>query len=200
MSLTGTSSPYGVLYQDALYLEGGPSVYFMDYGGSYAYSPDSDGLYWGLSGSAQYPVFTLGCVSDFHLKDDVSGSVIPCGDLGGVAAVQSRRSVVAEFSLNTMFSLTTLRRVLNGSQSVVNTSDKAEKFGFGPIRNQQFWKAYFYNVLSQDDETFIAFTMHKAQFVDAWDWPMAYGEGHKIGVKLRAVYDTSLPYGQRLLT
>lgn len=202
MSLTGTAVPQGTTTsQESVYLEQGPSVYFEDYNGNYRFSPDSDGFYWGLSGTSTYPAYAVGCYQNFHWKDNVSMNDIRCDALGVVATMQHRNFMEVTFDLQSFFPLSVLAKMLKGAHAVTNNaSDEAEKFGLDKIDNNKFWKVYFPLVYDQDASAYLAVTLHKAQFVDSWDWNMQYGASHSIGITLRAFADAARPNTQRFAT
>ena len=64
--LTGT--PLGtIVSQEDLYVEGAAYVYFQDATATPLNNPDLDSYYWGLSGTASYNVYNLGCIQDVSL-------------------------------------------------------------------------------------------------------------------------------------
>lgn len=202
MALTGTQLPQGTqVAPEGIYLEGGPRIYFEDQRGNYRFNPDSDGFYHGLSGSATYPVYEVGCFQDFHLVDNVELNDIRCDNLGVVATVQHRNFIDITFTLMSMFPLAILAKMLKGGGAVVNNqTDKAEKFGLGPISNNQYWKVWAPLVYDTVNASYVAVTLHKASFVDAFDWNWRYGDAHQMGLTLRGYADSSKPDAQRFAT
>lgn len=57
MAALVTGTPIGNLESaEDIYLEGAPTIYFQDATASPLSNPDSDGFYWGLSGTTTFPV------------------------------------------------------------------------------------------------------------------------------------------------
>lgn len=202
MSLTGTSTPQGTTTsQESLYLEGGPTVYFEDWAGNYRFNPDSDGFYWGLSGTATYPVYAVGCYQEFHLVENVTVNDVRCDNLGVVATMQHRNYLDVRFNLQSFFPLSVLARMLKGAYAITNnSSDEAEKFGLDKINNNQFWKVYFPLIYNPTDGSYVSVTLHKAQFIDSWDWNWMYAQSHQVNIAIRGFADASRPNTQRFAT
>lgn len=202
MSLTGTQTPQGTqVTPEQIYIEGGPKLYFEDYRGNNRFAPDSDGFYWGLSGTALYPTYEVGCYQDFHLVDNLDMNDIRCDSLGVVATLQHRNFLDVTFSLMSLFPLAILAKMLKGGGAVVNNqTDKAEKFGLGPINNSQYFKAWFPLVYDQTSGAYLSVTLHRAQFVNGWDWNWQYANSHAIPITLRGFADTTKPNEQRFAT
>lgn len=201
MSLTGTSSPIGTLIQgEEIYLDSAPDVYICDTQGSYRFNPDTDGFYWGLSGTASHPVYKLGCFSDFVFGDDVTMNDIMCDTDGLRGVIQKRSGLHASFRLLTLMPLTQLAQLLRIGTVTSNASDGAEKVGVGDTtRKTNYWRVYF-NKIYDDEGDFLSVTMHRCQFVDAWEIAMPYGDKWSIPLSLRAFADTSKPTAQRYAT
>jgi hypothetical protein len=73
-----TGTPLGTITtQEDLYIEGAPNIYFQDYLASPFNNPDGDGFYWGLSGTATYPVLEVGCPVDVSLTEDLTAQLRP---------------------------------------------------------------------------------------------------------------------------
>jgi hypothetical protein len=202
MAITGTQIPQGTINsQEAIYLEGGPDVYFEDYRGNYRFNPDSDGFFYGLSGTATYPAFNVGCYENFHFMDNVTMNDVQCDAIGVVDTLQKRNYLDITFDIKSMLPFTTLRHYLKGGGAVTTSlTDEAEKFGLGPINNAQAWKVYFYRIYDEEAGDFVSVTLHKAKFVDAWDWNWQYANAHMINVTMRAFADTNRPAAQRFAT
>lgn len=202
MSLTGTATPQGTITtMEDVFLEGGPDVYFEDYSGNYRYNPDSNGFYWGLSGNATYPAYKVGCYENFHLKDNVTLNDVQCDSFGVVRTIQHRNYLEITFDLKSLLPYTVLRHMLKGGGvPVTNASDDLQIFGLGRIDNNQRWKVYFPLVYDTANSYFVAVTLHKAQFVDAWDWNWQYGNSHMVNMTMRAYFDSTKPTGQEFAT
>lgn len=202
MALTGAQTPQGTTNtQESVFLEGGPVVYFEDFNGNYRFNPDADGFYWGLSGTGTYPAFEVGCYENFHFLDNVEMNDVRCDHLGVVATIQKRNYLDVTFDLKSFFPFAHLRHMLKGGSTVTNNvADESSKFGLGPINNNQFWKVYFQLVYDEDAGDFVAVTLHKARFVDNWDWNWQYGNAHMLPITIRAYADNARPKEQRFAT
>ena len=129
-----TGTPAGTICsQDDIYLEGSPYLYFQDYRAKPLFNPDADGYYYGLSGTAVYCVYNLGCINDVSLTEDVTVNNIRCDTVGDKDVVQRRNYVEFVFTLQTMFPLVQLRHLLG--LSVPTVSGGIEKVGIGSINN-----------------------------------------------------------------
>lgn len=193
--LTGT--PVGnLLTQEEIYLEGSPYLYFQDYTANPYKNPDGNGYYWDLSGTSTYPVYSIGCVQDVSLTEDVTMNDIRCDTIGVKGTIQKRNYVEFNLTILTLLPLSQLRHMLNLSSPTVVTD--AEFAGIGAINNNQFYMVYAPTVYDQDTGDLLIFHLHKAQFVDSFSIDMAYGEPWKVtGLKLRAYADETKPAAQR---
>jgi len=191
-----TGTPIGnVDSQDEIYLEGSPYIYVQQTEANPLNNPDSDGYYWGLSGTTAYPVFSIGCVQDVSLTEGLTMNAIRCDTIGDKGVIQRRDYVEFEITVLTAFPLTTLRHLLNMSAPTVSTGK--EKMGIGQINNNRYYMAYAPKVYDQDTGDYVLFHLHRAQFVDAWTIGMKSGEPWTVtGLKLRAFADDSKPAGQ----
>lgn len=78
-----TGTPIGTLTtQEDLFLEGAPTIYFQRYEASELNNPDASLMYWGLSGSAIYPVYEIGCPADVTFGDNMTMNDVLCDNLG----------------------------------------------------------------------------------------------------------------------
>lgn len=193
--LTGT--PVGnLLTQEEIYLEGSPYLYFQDYTANPFKNPDGNGYYWDLSGTSTYPVYSIGCVQDVSLTEDVTMNDIRCDTIGVKGTIQKRNYVEFNITILTLLPLSQLRHMLKLSSPTVVTD--AEFAGIGAINNNQFYMVYAPTVYDQDTGDLLIFHLHKAQFVDSFTIDMAYGEPWKVtGLKLRAYADETKPAAQR---
>jgi hypothetical protein len=191
-----TGTPGGnVDSQDEIYLEGAPNIYIQQYEASPLNNPDADGYYWGMSGTTNYPVFSIGCVQDVSLTEGITMNQIRCDAVGDKGTIQRRDYIEFDVTILTPFPLATLRHFLNLSQATVGTN--VEKVGIGKINNNRFYMAYCPKVYDEDTGDYLLFHLHKAQFVDAWTINMKSGEPWTInGLKLRAYFDETKPAGQ----
>lgn len=193
--LTGT--PIGVTNsQEEVYVDGSPFLYIQDYNANPRYNPDSDGFYWGLTGSATYPVSAIGCVQDVSLAENVTMNDIRCDTEGVKGTIQKRNYVEFNITVLTLFPLSILRHILKLGAATVQTD--YETVGIGGINNNQFYMVYAPTVYDESTGDLVIFHLHKTQFVDAWTINMTYGEPWKVtGLKLRAYVDATKPAAQR---
>ena len=186
--------------QESLYAYGSPFIYIQDATPPAWFSPDATtpGFYWNMSGTATYPVYEIGCPTDISFADNVTANDVLCDNLGVVATIQQRNYIEFTFTVQSLFPLATLRILLKGGAVTRTTSPTfTEKFGFGPIDNNQFWHLYTPKVYDDAAGDFVWTYFHKCQFVDAWTISMAWGQPWKVtGLKLRAYADSTKPSAQ----
>lgn len=192
-----TGTPQGNLVtQEELYLEGSPYIFIQDTTASPLYNPDSDGYYWGLSGTTTYPVYQLGCVQDVSLTEGLTMNDVRCDTVGTKGTIQRRDYVEFAMSIQSIFPLAVLRNILNLSAPTTGTD--FEKVGIGGINNNRFFMAYCPKIYDEDTGDALYFHLHRAQFVDAWEIAFRQGEPWTVsGLKLRAYADDSKPTTQR---
>lgn len=195
-----TGTPIGnVDSQDEIYLEGAPNIYIQQTEANPLFNPDADGYYWGLSGTATYPVFQIGCVQDVTLTEGITMNQIRCDTIGDKGTIQRRDYIELELTILSVFPLTTLRHLLNLSVATVGTD--IEKIGIGQINNNRYYMAYAPKVYDPDTGDYVLFHFHRAQFVDAWSINMSSGEPWTVqGLKLRAYADENKPAGSQFGT
>lgn len=193
-----TGSPLGTLTtQESLYAYGAPNVYIQDATALPLYNPDAQSFYWGLSGTATYNVFEIGCPTDVSFSENLTITDVLCDNLGVVATVQQRNYVEFTMSVQSLFPLSTLRILLKGGANTQTTANHTAKFGFGPIDNNQFWHLYCPKVYDETYGDYIWLYFHKCQFVDAWSIGMSWGNPWKLtGIKLRGYADSTKPSAQ----
>ncbi len=191
-----TGTPVGnVDTQDEIYVEGAPNLYIQQTEANPLNNPDSDGYYWGMSGTTTYPVFEIGCVQDVSLTEGVTMNAIRCDAVGDKGVIQRRDYIEFNVTILSLFPLTALRHLLNLSVPTVGTG--VEKVGIGKINNNRYYMAYAPKVYDPDTGDYVLFHLHRAQFVDAWTINMTGGEAwNATGLKLRAFADTTKPDGQ----
>jgi hypothetical protein len=194
--LTGT--PLGTITnQDDLYIEGAPYVYFQDY--SAPVIADGNGYYCNISGSVAYPVYLLGCVQDVSFGEDVTMNMVRCDTIGDKDAIQKRNHLEVTLSITTILPLTILYHILNASVPLV--VGDVEKMGIGAINNARNYHVYMPKVYDEDTGDYLAITLHKAKFVDAWTIAMKQGEPWQLtGLKLFAFADSTKPDAQSFAT
>lgn len=192
-----TGTPIGTTSsQEDLYLEGAPVIMIQDYNASLLNNPDANNYYWGLSGSATYPVKIIGCVEDVSLTEGLTMNDVRCDSEGVKDTVQRRDYVDFVFSVKTLFPLSISADLLNLSAATVITD--MEKVGIGGINNNKAYHVYAPKVYDEDTGDLLIFNLHKAKFVDAWTIEMRYGDNWIItGLKLRAYADSTKPAAQK---
>jgi hypothetical protein len=191
-----TGTPEGTLTtQEDLYLEGAPNIYFQDYSAAPMYNPDGDGFYWGLSGTAAYPVYEVGCPTDVSLTEDLTINNVLCDNVGVKDTVQQRNYVQFEFTIQSFFPYDVLRHMLQGG--AVTETAPTQKFGMGTISQTQRWMVYCPKVYDVDAADYIWIHLNKAKFVEAWTVAMTFGSPWQMtGIRLRAYADTTKPQAQ----
>ncbi len=195
MSLV-TGTPVGVLEtSEDIYQEGAPYLFIQDYSAPILYSPDEQGFYWGMSGTSQYNVYGLGCVSNFSITEGLTVNDVLCDNTGVKDTVQQRNYIEIQFSIKALFPLTQLSILLGGG--TVTEASGMQKFGLGKINNNQYWHVYAPKVYDETYGDYFWIWLHKAKFVDAWTINMPFGNNSEVtGLKLRAFADTTKPPAQ----
>jgi len=193
-----TGTPQGTITaQDEIYIEGAPYVYYQDYDGPTLV--DGDGYYWGLSGTAAYPVYQLACYEDVSLGSDVTVNAIRCDNIGDKDVIQKLNHLEFTLTLSSLFPLSVLRHILRGS--AVTLSGEVEKMGIGPINNNQYYTVYLPKVYDDDTGDWVSITIHKAKFVDAWTINMPSGDKWTVtGVTVWGFADDTKTAGQEFAT
>ena len=194
-----TGSAYGnIITQEDLYFDGAPQIYYQKAEASLMFNPDADGYYWQLSGTTQYPVYALGCVNDVSLTENLTMNDVMCDAVGVQDTIQRRNYLEFALTIQTFFPLSTLVGILKSGQYTRATG--LEKFGIGTVQSQ-FFHAYCPKVYDESVGDYIAFTLHRAKFVDAFTIAMRAGNNWQItGVKLRAFADSTKPSTQSFAT
>lgn len=193
--VTGTASGNIATAED-IYLEGAPYIYFQDYSANPLSNPDADGFYWGLSGTTSYPAYELGCVTAVSMTENITVNDVLCDNVGVKSTVQQRNYLEFQFTVQSFFPFTTLTHLVKGG--TVTETAPTQKFGLGPINNNQYWMVYAPKVYDEDVGDYVVIHLHKAQFVNAFTMNMPFGSPWQLtGVVLRAFADTSKPAAQR---
>lgn len=197
MAATGTIGV--VTAQDDLFIEGAPYIYYQEYtNGFYMHNPDSDNYYWGLSGTASNPVYSLGCYEDVQLGEEVTVNQVRCDRTGDQNAIVKRDRLTLSFTLKSFTPLPTLKPFLRLSDLL--TTAPYEKAGLGSIDNNEFYRFYLPAVYDEDADDYVAFTLHRARIVDAFTISFTYGEPWNGQVTVQGFADTTLPNAQRFAT
>ena len=192
-----TGSPSGNLdVQEGLYLDSAPTIYFQDYTANPLFNPDADGFYWGMSGTTTYPAYEIGCPTDVTFSENITINEVLCDTVGVVSTTQQRNYLTMAFTVQSLFPLQTLRILLKGG--AVTQTSPTQKFGFGPIDNNQYWMVYTPRVYDTTYGDYVWLHLHKAQFVDAWTIGMGFGTPWTVtGISLRAYADSTKPSAQQ---
>jgi hypothetical protein len=190
MALT-TGTPVGnVLTQEELFIEGAPTIYIQDWEAGLLNNPDANSFYWGMSGTATYPVYEVACVSDVSFTEDVTVNDVLCDSSGVKDTIQQRNSVSFAFAVKSLFPILNMAQLLNFG-SVTQSGSQLEQSGIGPINNNRFWHVWAPKVYDDDVGDYIAIWMHKAKFVEAWTIDMTFGDAWTAnGIQLRAFTDS----------
>jgi len=196
-----TGTPLGTITsQSELYIEGAPYIYFQDYSATELSNPDAQGFYWGLSGTSVYPVYNIGCVQDVSLGEDVTMNMVRCDTVGDKDAIQKRNHLEVTLSITTLLPLSVLSHILKASIPV-STGGVLEEMGIGNIPNSRKYHIYMPKVYDEDTGDYLAITLHKAKFVDAFSIAMRQGEPWQVtGIKLFAFADDTKPSTQQFAT
>ena len=191
---TGTPLGTGVT-QEALYIEGAPTIFFQDYRANPLNNPDASGYYWGLSGTTPYPWNELGCITDVKISEDVTMNDVRCDTVGVVDTIQKRNYVEFTATIVSIFPFSVLSKMMNLSPATVGSG--VESVGIGQIDNTLHYMMYAPKIYSEADNDWLLFHLHKAKFVDAWELPFTYGEAWKLtGIRIRAFADNTKPSNQ----
>jgi hypothetical protein len=191
-----TGTPIGnVDAQEDIFLESAPSMWFQDAEANPLKNPDGDGFFWNLSGTTAYPAYEIGCPNDVSFTEDITINDVLCDNVGVKDTVQQRNYVEFQFTIRSLFPLQTLRHILQGG--AVTETSPTQKFGFGPINNNQFWMVYAPKVYDQDNSDYVWIHLHRAKFVEAWTIDMPFGSNWEVtGLRLRGFVDSDKPSAQ----
>lgn len=186
--------------QEEIYLNSAPYLYFQESDANLLNNPDADGYYWNLSGTTSLPVFRVGCVQDVALSEGLTINAVRCDSVGDKDAVQRRDYVEYSFNFTSLFPLSALRHILKlGSAPTVSSG--WEKQGIGAINNNKFYHFYVPMVYDEEAGDYVAITLHRAKFIDAFTVNMRSGEPWQVsGIKIRAFADETKPAAQKFGT
>lgn len=199
MTVASDHTPTGTLLTaENIFIEGGPSFWF---GGVPKYAPDSDGFYWGISGTVDDPVNQIGCYTDFRFRDNIQMTEVRCDTIGVVSTIQKRNYLEVSFNLMSLLPLSMLANIIARSgATTTNLADNTEKMGIGTINNTINFMCYFSKVYDPDAGDWVSFTGHSCQFVDVWEIAMQYGAPWTLGVRMRLHGDSTKPTNQTFAT
>lgn len=194
-----TGTPLGTINSsESIYPTLAPYIYFQDYTAALFNNPDPEGYYWRLSGTATYPVYAFECVSDVSFTEGRTLNDVQCDNIGIVSTVEVRDYVEFQVTIKSIFPFSSLAKILSLTDATVSAGNNTEKVGIGKINNNQFWHVYAPHVYDESAADWMAFSLHKAKFVDAWTINMPYSEAWNVtGLKLRGYADTTKPSAQQ---
>lgn len=195
MSLITGTPPGTTNSQESLYIEGAPTIYFQDYSAPILNNPDGNGYYWGMSGTATYPVKELDCITEVSFMQGITANQIRCDTVGVKGEIQRRDYVALQFSLQSFMPLSILANIMGFSTATVSAPE--ELVGMGNFNNNQYWHVYAPRVYDEDVGDYLFIWLHKAQFVEPGDWQLRYGEPWVMQFTLRGFADTTYPSTQR---
>lgn len=197
-----TGTPLGNLtQQEDLFIEGAPTIFIQNNTADPLKNPDSDGFYWNLSGTSTYPVLELSCLEGVSLTEDLTINDIRCDTVGVKDTIQQRNYVEFQFSIKSLFPISTMKDVLKWGAVTQNTGEGTEKSGIGAVDNQTFFMAYAPRVYDENTGDYFMFHFHRCKFVEAFTIDMRYGDSWIVnGIRLRAFADTTKPAAQRFGT
>jgi hypothetical protein len=190
------STPTGtIVTAEDIFIEGAPEVWF---GGDAQYSPDADGYYHGIVGTAGNPVYRIGCYENFRFQDNVSVNEIRCDTVGLKATSQTRDFMTVTFDLKSLLPLSMLRHIIRGSPTTWNDGENAEKMGLGDIDNTLFYRFFFSRVYDSTAGDFVSVTGHRCQFTGNFQLQTPYAGAWMItGIEVRFYGDDDLPDAQK---
>jgi hypothetical protein len=119
--------------------------------------------------------------------------------VGDKAVIQKLNHLEFQFSLSTLFPLTTSAPIIRGSTPMVVAD--WEKMGIGPINNNAYYHIYLPKVYDEATGDFVIIHIHRAQFVGAWTLAMPSGNRWLFGgISAWGFADTAKPSAQQFAT
>src|SRR4030042_1524129 len=112
MSLITGSPPGTTVAQEDVYFEGAPTIFIQQYEAPLWKNPDANGFYWGLSGTATYNIYEIGCITDSSFTENLTSSDVLCDNVGVKDTVQQRNYVEFSFTIQSFLPLAVLRHLL----------------------------------------------------------------------------------------
>jgi hypothetical protein len=197
---TGTAGVVNT--QTELYIEGAPQLYISSVNTPYLKGPDSDGYYWGLSGTTAYPIYQLGCYEGVSLGDNVDLNDVRCDVVGSKDVIIKRNYLELKFTLKSFFPLKNVSVFFGTDPSLVTTnlSENTEKMGLGQFDNSKYYKVYFPKVYDSVTGDFLSVTFHRAKITPTGELTMQYGNVWQMPITIRGLADESKPTNQTFAT
>lgn len=192
-----TGTPLGnVQYQENLFMEGAPTIFIQDATATELNHPDSDGFYWGLSGTSTYPVYEIGCLTAVTFTENLTMNDVLCDNVGVKDTIMQRNYFEFNFTLLSFFPFSTLTKLLQGG--TVTTGTGKEKMPLGKINNAQYWHVYAPKVYDESVGDYVVYMLHRVKFVDAFTINMPFGNRWEAtGLKMRSFVDSNMPAAQQ---
>ncbi len=190
--------PTGTINEaDDIYIEGGPDLWIGD---DLQYGPDSNGYYWGITGTVANPVQKLGCYENFQIQDNVTINEIRCDTVGVVGNIVRRNYLEITFDLEQLLPLEQLKVLLRWSSSLKDPATDTEYAGIGEINQQDYHIIYFSRIYDADAGDWVSWTATRVQFEWSGAIQMRYGQPWMVGVRMRCFANADLPSNQRFAT
>lgn len=201
-----TGTPLGnVISSPEIYVDQPPTVWFQErYTAAGATvgllnRPDSDGFYWGLSGTTANPVYEVGCYENLVIADVRTINMIRCDTTGNRTAIQKRDQLNITFTLKTLFPLAKLRHMLNLGP-VTSTPGATEKVGIGIIDNSKYYYIYLASIYDPNTGDYLNLTGHRVQFTNAWQLTPTYAQPMTAAIQASLFADDDKPDAQKFAT
>lgn len=163
-------------------------------------NPDSRGLYWGLSGTVDAPVYRYACYTDVKFSIDETDTDIQCDTSGPVGTIKRRNKVMVSFTLKSILSLETMMPIWDLKGFV--TGSDYEGGGVGRVSNEStdYWRVWMPLVYNVDLASWMGIMIHKARSTGSKEWNMSYSDPHSVQVELTGYVDDLVPAAQELAT
>lgn len=180
-----------------VFVEGGPDLWF---GGVKKHSPDANGFFWGITGTAGTPVFKVGCYENFQLADNLTINDVQCDNVGIKGETVRRNFLEATFDLQVLFPLTQLDLMLRLGSSLLDATADTEYASIGEVVQDVFHNVFFSRIYDAATGDWVSVTGHRCSF--RWNAPLQtrYGEKWMVGVAIKFFADENLPAAQRFAT
>jgi len=200
MSLITGTAVGNVISSEEIYLEGSPQIYIADARGAYMKNPDSDGFYWMLSGTSTYPVYSIGCYDNVSFGDNLDINSVRCDVVGDKDVILRRNHMELKFTLKSFLPFTELSVLMNGGTVTTNASEHTQKFGFGDINNNVYYRVYLPKVYDDVAGDYVAITGHRCKIVSQGEIAFTYGNSWTLPITVWLMADESLPASQKFAT